>query len=486
MLHSSRRLLPLCLALASVCGCAQVSPLERDTSKSPSQFFVPSGPVKTQAQEGKSPFVITGEMKARKWGLPDIIDLALKNNPLTSQAWQDARAAAARVGVSEAAYYPRVNLDASASHRYTRRTDTDITTRQSTLGPSLSLSWLVMDFGGREAATESAKYTLLAANYTQNRALQEVILATQRAYYQYQASKSLKDSALKSMERAEMALKVAKGRHEAGVATISDILSAQTSLSQAKLSLQNAEGAIQTTRGSLAVAMGFPANVDFDIDELPTDSPYEMISADVNSLIEEALKARPDLMAARSGAAALEEAHRKTKADALPYLNFNASTGMSEIDLNTGATSMTNNDRMETTFFAGFTVTFPLFTGYAQTFNEERTRAEALSAKERTRGAEQFAVNQVFTAYHALKTASQKVATSDDLLKSAARLEEVALGRYNEGVGTMLDLITAQSSLADARAQGINARWEWHTALALLAYSTGRAGLNGDNAAPKN
>jgi outer membrane protein TolC len=67
------------------------------------------------------------------------------------------------------------------------------------------------------------------------------------------------------------------------------------------------------------------------------------------------------------------------------------------------------------------------------------------------------------------------VKTSRDLLASAEQSERVALGRYQEGVGTIIDLLTAQAALADARAEEILARSAWFFALAQLAHDTGVA-----------
>ncbi|MGH9420073.1 MAG: TolC family protein, partial [Thermoanaerobaculia bacterium] len=56
----------------------------------------------------------------------------------------------------------------------------------------------------------------------------------------------------------------------------------------------------------------------------------------------------------------------------------------------------------------------------------------------------------------------------------------VAAGRYREGVGSILDLLTAQSALANARAQQVQSRWQWYTALAQLARDAGVLSTHGD------
>jgi outer membrane protein TolC len=89
----------------------------------------------------------------------------------------------------------------------------------------------------------------------------------------------------------------------------------------------------------------------------------------------------------------------------------------------------------------------------------------------------------VWTRWYDVKTAAQRMETSKDLLESATESGKVALGRYKEGVGSLLDLLNAQSALALARAQEIGARADWLVAAARLIYSTG--GLTGAEALPR-
>ena len=98
-------------------------------------------------------------------------------------------------------------------------------------------------------------------------------------------------------------------------------------------------------------------------------------------------------------------------------------------------------------------------------------RAEAAGA--RAESLRQQVVFQVFSGYHALQTATRRVRTTDDLLASATQSNEVALGRYKAGVGSVLDLLAAQTALADARAQRVGARLSWYVSLAQLAHDAG-------------
>jgi outer membrane protein TolC len=82
----------------------------------------------------------------------------------------------------------------------------------------------------------------------------------------------------------------------------------------------------------------------------------------------------------------------------------------------------------------------------------------------------------VWTSHQNVQTAAQRVRASRDLLASAEQSAQVAQGRYKEGVGSILDLLVAQSALSSARAQEVQARADWLLALASLAHDTGSLG----------
>ena len=79
----------------------------------------------------------------------------------------------------------------------------------------------------------------------------------------------------------------------------------------------------------------------------------------------------------------------------------------------------------------------------------------------------------VWTSYYTMKTASQRMETSKDLLASATESHQVALERYKAGVGSMLELLAAQSTLENARALEVMARTDWLLSIAQLAHDTG-------------
>jgi len=115
----------------------------------------------------------------------------------------------------------------------------------------------------------------------------------------------------------------------------------------------------------------------------------------------------------------------------------------------------------------------PVFNGFGREYLQKQAQYQADAAAALQRSLEQQVTYQVFRAYYALQTATRRVQTANDLVASAAQSTEVALARYKAGVGTVLDLLAAQSALADARAQVVQSRLAWHTSLAQLAHDAG-------------
>jgi outer membrane protein TolC len=98
-----------------------------------------------------------------------------------------------------------------------------------------------------------------------------------------------------------------------------------------------------------------------------------------------------------------------------------------------------------------------------------------LEQSEANAGQARLGVSQgVWNAYHALDSANQQLAATATWIETAAQNEEVALGRYRSGVGTILDVLTAQNGAAAARQTRIGAELNWQVARAQLALALGR------------
>jgi len=443
------------------------------TAPSPGVFWTPPPRQERGAPQAPPPEIPPDVIaRVQQLTITDVVDVALRNNTATSAAWAQARAAAASYGAARSQYYPTITLDGSVTTLKTAPFGGRVTAQQQFYGPTLNLSWLLLDFGARGGSIGEAREALVAADWTHNAVIQDVVLAVESAYFQYMATKALLTAQQTTMAEARANLAAADQRHNVGLATIADVLQAKTALSQAQLALESTEGAIQTTRGALALSMGLPANVPYDIDAPPSGAPPLGIVDSLDGLIERAVRERPDLNAARAQARAAQARVSVARGNALPSLVVGG---------NTQQTYFFDTTSSGNSYTATITLQIPLFSGGSHLYNIRAAQAAAQAAAQQARGLEQQVVYEVFRAYYTLRTATQQVHTSGDLLTSATQSEQVALGRYKAGAGNVLDVLTAQAALASARAQEIQARFTWYTALAQLAHDTGILGLDGSS-----
>ena len=153
--------------------------------------------------------------------LPDVVDLALNNNPATRESWLAARAAADLYGASRGALYPSVNggvnltrsqntagggggiggTSTSPDSTQANRTVSSAVPRTQ-LTTSASLSYLVFDLGGRRGTIEEAKQRAIAANLAHNATVQDVILQVESALFSFLATRALNSAQVVAVQEA--------------------------------------------------------------------------------------------------------------------------------------------------------------------------------------------------------------------------------------------------------------------------------------------
>ena len=404
------------------------------------------------------------QQRLRRLTLAEVVDIGLRNNPATRQSWANARAAAAAYGSERGAYLPTVDAEINGTRLKTVASQGRSAVTQSVFNPSLNISYLLFDFGGRSGNVGAARNQLIAANFTHNATLQGVVLQIQSAYFEYVANRALLQAQQTTGREARSNLAAAEERNRVGVATIADVLQARTAASQTDLAVQVTEGNLQTSRGALALSLGLPANLPYDVDSAAGQVPVAQLADSVEILIGRAIQARPDLAAAQAELAASRAQISMARANRLPSLVLNG---------NGGRTYTSTLPQGGNNYTVSLGLRIPLFAGFSRIYDQKQATALTDAAAARADAMGQQVVFEVFSSYHALQTAARRVRTTGDLIASAQQSNEVALGRYRAGVGSVLDLLAAQTALADARAQQVLARLEWNTSLARLAHDTG-------------
>ena len=437
-----------------------------------------------------SRFAAPAPLNASKMGallLGDIVELALSNSPQTRASWAQARerlaiaawstwaqarAASASYGSSRGRLVPSASFDVTGGpSQSVSQNPARVPAERTLTTATLSLQYLLWDFGARGGTIGAAHEALYAAGLNHNAAVQSVVLQAEGAYFTYQSSRGLLDAARATVQTAETNLAAAERRHDVGLATIADVLQARTALAQSQLAAQTAEGNVQGARAQLALALGMPANAAFDVAPDTAAIGAVTVAENVDSLIERAVRDRPDVAAARALARQSEQQIRVVRSASLPSVTFGANSGK----------AMSNAPALEgRTLASTLGLSVPLFNGVGRELDLVAAQENFAAAVARADQARLQAVAQVFTSYWALRTAAQRVTTAANLLASATQSEEVARGRYAEGVGSILDLLSAQNALADARAQAVQSRWTWFTALAQLSRDAGVLGTAGE------
>jgi outer membrane protein TolC len=390
--------------------------------------------------------------------LVEVTEAALCHNPQTREVYANAKVQSAQVGVARSLFFPSVTDTLSVTENKNR------TTNYSNATNRIVASYLLYDFGSRDANFENANQLLRAASASQNATVQTVLLTAVNAFYQVHANRAILNASIETERLSQESFKAAEAKYIAGVATPADKLQAQTSFASATLTKLRNEGTLKVAYGNLANVMGAPANINFQIADSKLDDIPELVDQDIDALIEQARLQRPDLMASEAQLKASLAKIEAVKADAKPKVRIDASNQYDENSL--GQTSQNTSQ-------LGIFLSIPLFEGYKPTFLIRSAEATAeLNASKRDQLKLQVSLD-VWTAYQNLKTANESITASNVLLLSAEESSRLALGRYKEGVGNIIDTLNAQSALANAKQQKIQSVLNWNIARTTLAQSIG-------------
>ncbi len=400
--------------------------------------------------------------------LAEILDIALRNNPATKLTWAKARAAAAYYGRSQSPNFPVL----SGNFTYERSKITyppEFGTPRfvqylSDWGPELALTYTLLDFGQTRAATEAARQALLYADFTHNRQIQTTLQRVTSDYYNYLSQRELLKSQEADLCTAETTFTAVEHELNAGVKDKSDKLQAQTQLLQTKIQLVNQRQTVINAKARLLTDMGVNANQSIHIELLPAVPPIDEMLKSADQLLTIALRKRADLIAAearlRSHEAAVDAAWRRF----WPTITYNL-TAFQELS-NPGGNLNVN-------YTSTIALNIPIFSGLSTLNNLKEERAKKVGAEAELRQTQLNVIQDVVTSHASVKSAFDALQFADSLLETSEKQYEVILHRYKAGVATILELVTAQSTLADARASQVSSSNQWLNSLVALSYAAG-------------
>jgi len=399
--------------------------------------------------------------------LANAVDLALCNNPQIRAAWANIRVRAAAVGVARAADWPTLSVSVSELNDRTAysgaQSPATDTTGTMVVG---EFDWRLFDFGGRSAMRHAAQALLEAAVASRDATIQKILGAVVQAYFGAVTAKAAADDRTQDESIARETLASAKRREAKGGGSHNDTLQATTALARASLDKNRAKGTYQKALAVLLYSMGVPAgrliNLAGDVD-LRTGTEEN----DLSGWLKDTEQRHPAIVAARAAVAAAEDQVVAARSAGRPTIDLTANYYQNGFPYQ-GLTS--TNTRVAT---VGVTVTVPLFDGFATHYSVEAAQATVRVREAELEDTRETTLMEVVQAYADAHSSLLNLTASGDLLTAAQAAFESSERRYAEGAADILEILSAQSGLADARSERTRCLAEWRSARLNLLASAG-------------
>jgi len=410
----------------------------------------------------------------KTYDLPGLIDLALRANPETRKSWEEARAAAARLGRSESAWYP--TLTALAFSRFTR--DTIIISSGALFRSGyeafggVQLAWLLLDFGAREAAVQASDQRLLAANLSFSRKQQDIAYRVSQRFFSQQSSLARIEAAKAVLATATEGVESVQARLEQGLATKPELLMAIQEQAKANFDLQDAEGISVDAQANLAASLGVSPSLNLNLvnmNQLPLPKELE---ASAEQIVDQALSERPDLAARLAELRARDAEVKKAWAEFWPKFSVDGRLGEQywSVVPNSGS-SVTHTNLAGS---AALTMEWNLFDGFDRINAAREAVARREAAHAELASLQLEIIREIWKAYADMKTSIRKREFALALKTAAEESYSAASASYRSGLSTTLDLLAAQRDLARARFTEIDSRTSLLQSAASLVFAAGK------------
>ena len=450
------------------------APQSSDRERIPSGTIAGDYAAGSNADRPASP-LITSLPKSQTYDLVGLIDIALRNNPKTWREWEAARSAAAQFGAAEAPYYPQADVQSLNGYE---RTTVELPGQAGRLSqwqsqPVMEITYTLLDFGRRHSALEAARNRLIASSFTFNRAIQDVVFGTQSAFYAFDSTQAAVTAAQQNLVLAQTDFDAVKQRVELGLATEPELLLAKERLAQSRFDLANAHLFVHDAEAQMAVALGVPANAIPPIAGLEHEPVPKSLNTEVDTLIGEARRQRPDLAARVANLRAGEAEVSEARAQFFPLVGVSATYGENlwNFTFATPRTVQSNQPQ----YAALLTLRWDVFTGFRRLNDLRRAGADREVARAELKTLEIEAISQVWRAYYEFESSLSKYDYAESLLAASQESYDANIETYREGLSTVVELLTAERDLANARYTIIQSKAELLTAYAAVAYAAGAA-----------
>ena len=447
-------------------------------------YVLPANPIL-----GKIPAPPSGLISDHTYPLAELIDIAQSNNPTTRIAWDEARDAALAAGIARSAYLPNLSAGVIGGYQTGHSHDSSVglSADQSLTAKgvisSLSLQWLLFDFGKRSAILTAAKQGSVITNIAFTASHQRVIYKVSLAFYANAAAQARVKTAAKALRNAKDVQVAAENRYGHGVGTVVEVAEARQATAQAKLAQVQADGAAQDTYLSLLAAMGISPLTKIKIADISNRPLSAGMTGPIEEVVSAALAQRPDTLTAYAAHEASLANLRAARAEFLPKLFLSATgsytTGRLDVTALPGiadqpATLNLSRQDLGATILMG--VTIPLYDGGTRDAMLERAHTNVDKSDAALNEIRNEAVRQVVAAGNAAKTSLSAYDAAKALASASRTTFDAALQAYRHDVGSITAVTTAETQLLLSENAASDAYSTALSAAATLALSAGTLG----------
>ncbi len=424
-------------------------------------------PAPAPAPQAPAPAPPSTQVAGRLLTLEECIAIALEAQPRIQATLADYAAARYRVNQAFSPLLPQLSgvVSATRSNVPTVTTNaaganvTIVQTRQfgDTFLAQVQLSQLLFDFGKNLAATDAARKLAEVAVEDVELQRQLISLTVKEAYTNTLFSQRLIRVQEQAVERAELNLRSAKGFFDVGTRPKSDVARAEVDVANARVDLIRARNALRTAIVALNIAMA----IDVDSPTQIVDNLiYQPVTIDRQKLRGDSLRQRPEYRQSKLRQAAAEATERQTFRNFFPDVTGTGAYGGAQTQLNEAWT-------------VGLALNWSLFDGGNRIAKYQEAKANTEGAKARVKSTELDIIQNVEQAEIAVEEAQERILAAQTLVASAQENFRLAQGRFDAGVGTILELTDAQLALTQAQNTESQALADYRIALARLDRAVG-------------
>ena len=412
------------------------------------------------------------------YNLPSLVDLALRTSPQTRHAWYAALQANAQLGQSKAPDYPQVDANAEGTYfklpiQFPGQT---LVIRNEAFLPQIKVSYDLLDFGRTRAIERGARDQLIAANFAFNQAIQDVVFNVQKAYFVLSAANASVRAAQANLKLARTSLDAVQERHQVGLATQPQILLAKQVKAQAVYDVENANSMVHDAEAGLRQTVGVAADTNITIQSAQLDHLPKNLGDDVEKLMADALKQRPDIAAQIAAVRGGDAAIAGATSEFYPEVELSGNYGQViwSYTVNGG-----NTQNLNQPFYGALvTLRWNLFTGFDRYYGLQKATAERDAARTELKSLQLNVVAAVWTAYFDFLSAKKKHNAAEALLTASEESYQANLESHRHGLATITDLIGAERDLMAARYTLIQTKADLLVSSSALVHAIGASSLS--------